>query len=109
VNLVPLVVTVVLPVKVPVGDEPMSAPAEPETVVAPVFVMPLPASTAQLEVDPKPTATGPADAAVEIVRDSAVIEAIAKVAEAILDFLKFNIWFPTLGRLCVDPIVLTLR
>ena len=45
---VPEVVTEALPVKVPVGDDPMSDPQVPERVVGPVLVIPEPAKTAKV-------------------------------------------------------------
>ena len=54
--LVPVVVTVVSPVKVPVGELPIFAPSVPERVVAPVLVIPDPARTAKLFAEPIPTA-----------------------------------------------------
>jgi hypothetical protein len=53
--MVPVVVMVSVPVKAGVGALPMSPPAVPETVVAPVLVIPAPASTAKVELVPSGT------------------------------------------------------
>jgi hypothetical protein len=53
--MVPVVVMVSVPVKAGVGALPMSPPAVPETVVAPVLVIPAPARTAKVELVPSGT------------------------------------------------------
>jgi hypothetical protein len=72
------VVTDASPVKAGVGALPMSPPAVPETVVAPVLVIPDPARTAKLELLPKATA-GSALESVEF-RVKSVIAATIAIA-----------------------------
>jgi hypothetical protein len=55
VYLTPVVVTSASPVKVLVGELPKSAPAVPEAVVAPVFVIPDPARTTNELASPRST------------------------------------------------------
>jgi hypothetical protein len=86
--LVPVVVTVVSPVKVPVGELPMFAPSVPERVVVPVLVIPDPARTAKLFAEPMPTAGIAALAVRVITRKTA---AIAATAEMILIGVRFSL------------------
>ena len=77
--LVPVVVTVVSPVKVPVGELPMFAPSVPDRVVAPVLVIPDPARTAKLLAEPIPTAGIEAVAVRPITRNTTAADAIAAI------------------------------
>lgn len=85
---VPVVVTETEPENEPLGELPMSAPAVPESVVGPVFVIPEPAKTAKSFVVPRFTVGCAADAA-----ETATSESIVKPARAIDALEKLEIVF----------------
>jgi hypothetical protein len=83
------VVTVVSPVKVPVGELPMFAPLVPESVVGPVLVIPEPASTAKLFAVPSWTA-GIAAVAITVMKiDVAAIAAMLPAMTALVRLEEF--------------------
>jgi hypothetical protein len=71
-------------VKVPVGELPKFAPAEPEAVVGPVLVIPEPARTANDPASPKSTVGCAAKLAIEKPMEAAT------TAEAAREEIKLN-------------------
>jgi hypothetical protein len=94
---VPEVVTVVSPVKVPVGELPMLAPLVPDRVVGPVLVMPEPARTAKLFEVPSCTA-GMAAVAKTVMK--IVVAVIAAMLPAITVLVSFEEFLSAENNLC---------
>lgn len=79
------------PVKAGVGELPMSEPAVPVNVVEPVFVIPDPARTAKLDVEPRFTAGSAADALAPITAAAAKTATVAMVPRAKNLFLLLGV------------------
>jgi len=79
----------VSPVKDPVGELPKSAPAVPDAVVGPVFVMPDPAKTAKELASPKSTLGWAAKLLVEDPAEATKRASAASDETAIADLVNF--------------------